>query len=158
MGKIPSSLPPQVKEEENSFSQVQMEGAEISRVGEKGQEWVLSASFLEQKGNSIFLTDVSGVFFQEGVPLYQVKAQKGQIKLPVGDAELEKVELINEDKKEALRGELLSWRGNEEKFELNKAQFESQGIEAHCQLMVYDLSHKKLKLENGVEFKVKVER
>jgi len=158
MGEIPPAPPQEMVEEGSSFSQIQMEKAEISRVGEKGKEWALNAHSVEQKGNSIFLIDVSGIFFQEGNPLYQVKAQKGQLFLPEGDVELHRVKLINEEKKETLQGELLWWRGDEEKFELQKARFVGQGIEANCQLVVYNLSKKKLWLENDVELRIKVEK
>lgn len=154
-GELPF-LPQELPEEENSFSQIQMEKAEISRVGEKGKEWLLNAHSVEQKGDNIFLIDVSGTFFQEGIPLYQVKAQKGQIFLSEGDVELQKVELINEERKETLQGELLLWRGKEEKFELSEAQFAGQGMEASCQQIIYNISKKKLLLENNVELKIKV--
>lgn len=156
MGEASSPLPPEVKEEESSLSVLQMEGAEISRVGEKGQEWVLNALSLEQKGDRVFLNDVSGTFFQGGAPLYQVKAQKGQLILSGGDVELDKVKLVNEEKKETLQGELLVWRGNEENFELQKARFSGEGIEANCQLIVYNLSEKKLWLKDDVELRVQV--
>ena len=155
-GELPF-FPQEVLERESSFSQIQMEKAEISRVGEKGKEWVLNAHSVEQKGDDVFLIDVSGVFFQEGIPLYQVKAQKGQIFLSEGDVELQKVKLINEEKKETLQGELLLWRGKEEKFELSEAQFAGQGIEASCQQIIYNISKKKLLFENNVELKIKVE-
>lgn len=154
-GEAPPSPPPEIIEEEY-FSQIQMEKAEISRLGEKGKEWVLNARSIDQKGDSVFLIDVSGTFFQEGAPLYQVKAQKGQVFLPEGDVELEEVKLINEERKESLQGELLLWRGKEEKFELRKAQFAGQGIEANCQLVVYNIPEEKLWLENNVELKIKV--
>lgn len=156
MRELPPAPPQEIVEEESSFSHIQMEKAEISRVGEAGKEWALRAHSIEQKGNSVFLIDVSGIFFQEGNPLYQVKAQKGQLFLPEGDMELQRVELINEERKETLQGELLWWQGNEEEFELQKAQFAGQGIEANCQLIVYNLSQKKLWLENDVELKIKV--
>ncbi|MDI3543676.1 MAG: hypothetical protein PWP57_1281, partial [Candidatus Atribacteria bacterium] len=107
MGEVPSLPPSEIKEEESPLSVLQMEGAEISRVGEKGKEWILNAHSLEQKGDRVFLNDVAGTFFQGGVPLYQVKAQKGQLILSEGDVELDKVKLINEEKKETLQGELL---------------------------------------------------
>ena len=62
MREIPPAPPQEMVEEGSSFSQIQMEKAEISRVGEKGKEWALNAHSVEQKGNSIFLIDISGIF------------------------------------------------------------------------------------------------
>ncbi len=83
-------------------------------------------SFARPEGDSVFLIDVSGTFFQEGAPLYQVKAQKGKYFYRKGMWNWKEWKLINEERKESLQGELLLWRGKEEKFELRKAQFAGQ--------------------------------
>ncbi len=69
-----------------------------------------------------------------------MKAQKkGKYFYRKGMWNWKEVKLINEERKESLQGELLLWRGKEEKFELKKAQFAGQGIEANCQLVVYNI-------------------
>lgn len=133
---------------------VQLEEANVSKIGEQGKEWEFHATSIEQKDHSIYLEDVSGVVFRDGAPLYRLEAGKGTVSLSDGTATLWKVELKEQNSGTVLRGEKLSFLDQEKKLVLYQVSMERSGMKARCGKMVYNVVQRKMVWEEDVEIRI----
>ncbi|MCX7667305.1 MAG: hypothetical protein N2Z84_00025 [Atribacterota bacterium] len=133
---------------------VRLEEAKVSKVGEKGKEWEVWATTIEQKNDQVTLTQVGGVVLQDKIPLYRLNAARGVVSLSGGDATLWEVELKEEKGNKVIRGEKLSFVNQKREFILYQANVKSSEIEARCGKLVYNVAQRKMIWEDNVEIHI----
>ncbi len=135
---------------------VLLEGAEVSRVAEKGKEWALRAERIEKKGEEVWLFSVSGTFFDDGAPLYEVSAQRGKIILEESSVWLSQVRLVHVVSRENILGEELFWSGDKREFVIQKASFVGKEVEAEGKELVYNVAQRKAYLRGDVVLRLRM--
>lgn len=142
----PGASPPQFM--------VKLEEAKVSKIGEKGKEWEVWATTIEQKNDQIVLTRVGGVIFQDKAPLYRLSAEKGLVLLSGGDATLWEVELKEENGNKVIRGEELSFVNQRGELILYRVDMSDSNMRARCGKLVYNVAQRKMTWEDNVEIRI----
>jgi len=153
MGREPLSFEEYVPREPSSLN-VQLEEAKVSKVGEKGKEWELWATSIEQKNDQVFLQQVSGIVFRGGTPFYRLSAEKGVMLLSDGNATLWGVELREEKGGKVIRGEKLSFSSERKEFVLYRVDLKTPDMKARCGKLVYNVVQRTMKWEENVEIRI----
>ncbi|MGQ9622429.1 MAG: LPS export ABC transporter periplasmic protein LptC [Candidatus Caldatribacteriaceae bacterium] len=133
-----------------------LEGAEVSRVAEKGKEWALKAERIEKKDGEIWLFSVSGTFFDDGTPLYEVSAQKGKILLEESSVWLSQVRLVHTISRENILGEDLFWLGDKKEFVMQKVSFVGREMEAEGKELIYNVAQRKAYFRGDVVLRLRM--
>lgn len=129
---------------------VLLEGAEVAKISELGKEWVLHAPRVEKRDDKVSLSLISGTFFSNGLPLYEVKARAGQVLLGTSSVWLENVELCHAQTGERFTGKGLSWQGEKNEFVVEQVSFTGRGVEAECDELVYNVAQRKAHFRGDV--------
>jgi lipopolysaccharide export system protein LptC len=135
---------------------VLLEGAEVSRVAEKGKEWTLRAERIEKKDGEIWLFSVSGTFFADGAPLYEVSARRGRIVLEESSVWLSQVRLVHMISRENILGEDLFWLGDKKEFVMQKVFFVGREMEAEGKELVYNVAQRKAYFKGDVVLRLRM--
>ncbi|MGQ9473973.1 MAG: hypothetical protein ACUVRN_08000, partial [Candidatus Caldatribacteriaceae bacterium] len=133
-----------------------LEEAKISKIGNQGKEWELKARRIKQKENEIYLEEIQGVVFREGLSFYRLKAKEGKVSLIDNDAVLQTVELREEKGDTVIEGERLFFLGQEQKLFLDRVEFRSGKLKARCGKLVYNVAWGKMIWEDQVEIQMEM--